>query len=1334
MSSFESTGFKVGAPINSDVVKHIDNLQNVFKSKEGSRRSAYIELQGAIPWIKMTSGVKLDSEKAAEEYGGYAGDSLAKKNVLFGLNTRTEWKDKEGDVHINYSPSSGVLPGYENTRQHGVRPKPGITGMHIHSHNRFGSLRTAVVSFQCWSTNQLDIMEVLYMRPGMTVLLEWGHSKILKNNTQVVPSDFGIDYFNADLGDSMPKIMKEIHHHRGNNNYSYDAIVGIIKNFTWSLRPDGGYDCQVHLVTPGDLLESYKANFYLTQEARNELIVAQIETEKADQNFTGSLNGILEWPSTYYDNKTPNELATYPTIESLYDQFCSYAETALDNAPDYFEQYLFTLDDAEKKRIYQEAGFLSNYTDDLDDCLIKAKNILGSLTLVKGGMDLTIPSGEEHVWKMYYADGTVYDYYNVSHKSLPIKARSPFTKGIVDLNCPGNDFDTGKVTEGYAAVLPIRRSAQYNTMVKLYEYVYDFTTAKGITDTLEVALNLLKYARFNDGVTYTQIFQFTGPSQLLAQPPAKYRLLWHTAGRTGDPTKSTVNSSTDRDQYTGLEGIFGATDRHDGTNFYSLEEEVSHTRDPEPASSNTVPPFYYDTNYFVGRAVDPTSGKILPRLNAGPPNPTTFQATEVGPAAFGRVKFIGFEIMLGARTSNISEVATLDPLTGLPSDDSYLDPNDDMLSKLHYYLRGIIENRYVSRYLNQPLDGKNYTAVFEYRPLYGNGTTVPSEIEAMFNLQGERKENLERYGYLEDQLKTWNLILGGRFKLRDNQPNFNTVYIKLGALLELINRHLLQGNSNFFYLFKTTYSAAEESSTPEYRTLDDHISADPEICILPHTIADDKLKIKGWETADYLRYPTSPIILNIELGINFLVNTLAKYIDSEGNVTLLQFVQEVLDQVSRVTGGVNDLQLQYVEESSLFYVVDRTSIERIPAPDFNVINIYGIDSIVRNVNMVSKITPKMSSMIAISAQDNAFTSTQESTGFAALNRGITDRLFTDRYDEDSKARESAVDYDALRANLLSDVEDLKVHLKLYYNTRVVPAIGKDTQQGVYQNYCNFLLGGDSKYRRDNKRPTYNFIIPFELELELYGISGIRVMDAFTINRNILPKTYGGRLNSPIAFLVTGVEHIINRGVWSTKLRTQIYNIEEVLSPIDLPAFGLVTGMEPNESLVETTSPAEFLNNMPDFVEGATPQWLPVKSAMSYVSSSPQPYRALRNRAHYGVDITGAEGVTECVAVCDGIWENGGNDPSGYGDSWGYLKEYDANGQHIRSHVYGHTDSVKFSTGASVSKGDVVAIMGNKGASTGAHLHYEIWAPFKPKRQDPIVYLNSQTPPSGVRTF
>ena len=61
---------------------------------------------------------------------------------------------------------------------YGIVPMPGITDATIKTKSAYGSLREAKVKFVCHNQRQLEILEMLYMRPGYNLLLEFDMRKI----------------------------------------------------------------------------------------------------------------------------------------------------------------------------------------------------------------------------------------------------------------------------------------------------------------------------------------------------------------------------------------------------------------------------------------------------------------------------------------------------------------------------------------------------------------------------------------------------------------------------------------------------------------------------------------------------------------------------------------------------------------------------------------------------------------------------------------------------------------------------------------------------------------------------------------------------------------------------------------------------------------------------------------------------------------------------------------------------------------------------------------------------------------------------------------------------
>jgi murein DD-endopeptidase MepM/ murein hydrolase activator NlpD len=86
--------------------------------------------------------------------------------------------------------------------------------------------------------------------------------------------------------------------------------------------------------------------------------------------------------------------------------------------------------------------------------------------------------------------------------------------------------------------------------------------------------------------------------------------------------------------------------------------------------------------------------------------------------------------------------------------------------------------------------------------------------------------------------------------------------------------------------------------------------------------------------------------------------------------------------------------------------------------------------------------------------------------------------------------------------------------------------------------------------------------------------------------------------------------------------------------------------------------------------------------------------------HYGIDLAAPIG-TPIFAFTDGVVEESGP-ASGFG-MWVVLRHQDG----TRT-VYGHINRSFVSAGQTVKAGQEIAEVGNRGQSTGPHLHFEIW--------------------------
>jgi hypothetical protein len=147
------------------------------KTQLGFRQKAMVNrtpqnlqyLNSRNAWIRMSSSVNVNGT-----------NDLAKKYILQGGTLKADGTARAGIGTFDNAYSNKAADGTKYQR--GIRPMPGITTMDIKSLTAYGSLREITLNFQCWDIKQLEDLEVLYMRPGYTVLVEWGWAPYINNS------------------------------------------------------------------------------------------------------------------------------------------------------------------------------------------------------------------------------------------------------------------------------------------------------------------------------------------------------------------------------------------------------------------------------------------------------------------------------------------------------------------------------------------------------------------------------------------------------------------------------------------------------------------------------------------------------------------------------------------------------------------------------------------------------------------------------------------------------------------------------------------------------------------------------------------------------------------------------------------------------------------------------------------------------------------------------------------------------------------------------------------------------------------------------------------------
>ncbi len=280
-------------------------------------RDTQIYITNKTPWIRLASGVNINSSKA-QELGVQElnGDLLAQTSVLqgaFKLDFSTGDIANLGvttggvrnlttprAVAYGYTPAIGLPTLNANYTTfpldytaYGYTPAPGILSADIKPIGQQGSVREATVQLVCHNLAQFKIIDALYLRLKYSVLLEWGHSIYFNNEKELItniPQSGAYKKFFS-TNSTQETILDLIEENREKTGGNYDGFLGYVTNFTWSYRKDGGFDITLHLRGTGDVIESLKVNVnYPSNTSTTEVTTLTITPLEAQTLPTGSTN------------------------------------------------------------------------------------------------------------------------------------------------------------------------------------------------------------------------------------------------------------------------------------------------------------------------------------------------------------------------------------------------------------------------------------------------------------------------------------------------------------------------------------------------------------------------------------------------------------------------------------------------------------------------------------------------------------------------------------------------------------------------------------------------------------------------------------------------------------------------------------------------------------------------------------------------------------------------------------------------------------------------------------------------------------------------------------
>ncbi len=341
----------IGEPIPGYVANQIVVRQLLHGSGAGtandkssfSRTDQQINLLNSnTAWVKLASGISVSAERLTDigVSTSLNGMGLAKKYILHAGFSRLEQDGTDRLIQ-----RQGFLPQDPNSSYtygtYGYSPMPGILSADIKSLNR-GSIKKATVRLIAHNKQQFDIIDLLYLRLGYTVLLEWGNSLFTANGVDrdiLRETLLEKTFFNLGEKKSYLDMLTPIETYRQKYAGNYDGLLGKVSNFSWAFQPDGSYSIEITIISLGDVIESLKTNISIPQSFKKFTEIGSISLSEEEASKINNQTSFQGSTSTNESSNNPNIIEDNKSSNALYAMLWTWKWTNRNfENPEYVKQ------------------------------------------------------------------------------------------------------------------------------------------------------------------------------------------------------------------------------------------------------------------------------------------------------------------------------------------------------------------------------------------------------------------------------------------------------------------------------------------------------------------------------------------------------------------------------------------------------------------------------------------------------------------------------------------------------------------------------------------------------------------------------------------------------------------------------------------------------------------------------------------------------------------------------------------------------------------------------------------------------------------------------------
>ena len=335
------------------------------------------------------------------------------------------------------------------------------------------------------------------------------------------------------------------------------------------------------------------------------------------------------------------------------------------------------------------------------------------------------------------------------------------------------------------------------------------------------------------------------------------------------------------------------------------------------------------------------------------------------------------------------------------------------------------------------------------------------------------------------------------------------------------------------------------------------------------------------------KIPYAGKIMNIYFEYRYLLNTIQSNRDQEtGNVSLLNFLNEILKTANECLGGINKLTTRIVDDNRL-EIYDQNPIygTQVAAPKKSIFNLYGVKSnegsFVRNFQIQTELTNEFATQVTIGAQAQGSKDTTDALALSNWNYGLIDRIIPQKLSSSEFTKtKTPSNYENIinvRNQLMlmwcaysegqkyinikrpelteNQISDFQKYIELqsgvkeqdrffdFGTTEQLEDTNIFEKKGYYfkhfptKRYKEFVKLQKDLFALLHINSDYNSnqqgMLPINISVEMDGLSGIRIYDQLPVDTRFIPNYYPQTLY----WIIKGVSHSIVDNKWLTKLET-----------------------------------------------------------------------------------------------------------------------------------------------------------------------------------------------------